>query len=118
MDDKNISNKALMILLGRSVPTPTLDSFEGILNMPLSEFKRAGLLVRVQCGHLNDEDVFIASTEQEAETGRAEGLITYTADELIELIKGKPSLDELRQIHTMKKEFGGRLIATKDKGTA
>jgi len=60
--------------------------------------------------------VYIASSEKEATVGRAEGLITYTADELIELCKGKPDPDVMRTIHEAKKIFQGTLIQTKDRG--
>lgn len=103
------------ILCKHPLESPTL---EEILSMPLSEFRKAGLLVRVRCGHLDGEEVYIASSEKEAEIGRSEGLVVYLADELIELVKGKPSPDELRQLHTIKKEFGGRLIETTDRGAA
>ena len=94
------------------------ETLEEILTMPLSQFKKAGLLVRVRCGHLNGEDIFIASSEKEAIVGRAEGLIVYLADELVALVKGKPNPDTMRQIHNVKKIVGGRLIETKDRGTA
>lgn len=90
------------------------DILKTILHMPLSEFKKCGLLVRVRCGHLNGEDIYIASTEREAGIGRSEGLITYTGDELIELVKGKPSPDDLKVIHDCKKIFQGTLIDSKD----
>ena len=98
-----------------SVPTtepPTL--LEDILSMPLSQFKEAGLLCRVRCGNLGGEDVFIASSEKEAEVGKSEGLIVYTGDELIQLVKGKPSPDELRMLHDLKKIFGGMLTETRE----
>lgn len=88
---------------------------KAILHMPLSEFKKCGLLVRVICGHLNGEDVYISSSEKEAAIGRAEGLITYTADELIELCKGKPDPDDLKVIHEAKKNLQGILIDTRDR---
>ena len=88
---------------------------EDILSMPLSKFKKSGLLVRVRCGFLNgEEDVFIASSEKEAEVGKSEGLVVYTGDELIQLVKGKPSPDELRMLHDLKIIFGGMLTETRE----
>lgn len=110
MEDKNISNKALIILLGRRVSTPKLDSFEEILTMPLSEFKKGNYLIRVRCRHLNNEEVFIASTEREATIGRAEGLVVYLPDELINLIKAKATPEEVRAVHIVKSSLGGTLL--------
>lgn len=86
-----------------------------LLKMPLSHFKHGGYLVRVGCKHLNGEDIFIASSEKEAAVGRAEGLIVYLADELMELVKGKPSPDFMQQIHDAKQIFQGILIETREK---
>lgn len=105
-------NAGVIRLLEPSEPPTRL---EDILNMPLSQFKKAGLLCRVRCGHLNGEDIFIASGEKEAAIGRAEGLTVYLADELIELVKGKPSPDVMRQFQEAKKIFQGILIETRGK---
>ena len=88
---------------------------EDILSMPLSKFKKSGLLVRVRCGLLNDEDVFIASSEKEAQIGKSDGLVVYTGDELIQLVKGKPSPDVFRMLHELKKIFGGMLTDTRER---
>lgn len=81
------------------------ESLFKLLRMPLSEFKRGGYLVRVRCRHLGDQEVFIASSEKEAETGRAEGLVTFTADEMIQLIKSKATPEEVQALHKVKKTF-------------
>ena len=104
--------KELLQKVSHTEPPTTL---EDVLNMPLSQFKKAGLLCRVPCDHLTGGDYYIASTEKEAAVGRAEGLVVYLADELIELVKGKPSPDVMRQIHEAKKIFQGTLINS-DKG--
>ena len=102
--------KDLLEKVDRVEPLKTL---EDVLLMPLSQFKKAGLLVRVPCDHLTGGDYYIASTERESKIGRAEGLVTYTADELVQLTKGKPSPDELRTLHELKKIFGGMLTETR-----
>lgn len=96
-----------------SVPTIKEDT---LLKMPLSEFKKGGYLVRVRCRHLNNEEIYIASTEREAAIGRAEGLIVYLADELIELVKDKPNPDVMRTIHEAKKILQGTLLETRERG--
>ncbi|MBI5193558.1 MAG: hypothetical protein HZA08_08985, partial [Nitrospirae bacterium] len=50
-----------------------------VLKMKLSDFKQAGLLIRIKAGVLDGEYIYLASSAKEAETGKAEGLITYTA---------------------------------------
>lgn len=86
-----------------------------LLKMPLSQFKEGGYLIRVRCKHLGGEDVFIASTEREAQIGRAEGLTVYLADELLSLVKGKPDPETMRTIHNAKKVLGGTLIEANEK---
>ena len=107
-------------LLQKIAPIEPQDTLRAdiILSMPLSQFKKAGLLVRVKCRHLNSEEIYIASSEKEAAVGRAEGLMVYFADEFIELCKGKPSPDIMRQIHEAKKILGGILIETRERGEA
>ncbi|HBO83448.1 MAG TPA: hypothetical protein DD641_00330 [Deltaproteobacteria bacterium] len=91
------------------------EDIQAILSMPLSQFKKSGLLCRVRCQHLGGEEVFIASTEKEAAVGISEGLIVYLADELVELVKRKPSPDVMLQIHQAKKILHGTLIQSKDR---
>lgn len=98
-------------LIGASVPT---QQFDEILQMPLSQFKRGSYLVRVRCRHLDNEIVYLASTEREAAIGRAEGLTVYLATELIELVKSQPTPDVMKQIHEAKKILLGTLIAANE----
>ncbi len=86
-----------------------VESLFKLLKMTLSDFKKAGLLVRIRCRHLNGEEVFIASSEKEAAIGRAEGLICYLADELHNLIKGKSTPEEVRAVHQVKTSLNGVL---------
>ena len=104
-------------LLQKVAPIEPQDTLRAdiILSMSLTQFKKARLLVRVRCRHLDGEDVFIASTEKEAEVGMSEGLVTYKANELIELVRGQPATDVIRQIHEIKKILQGTLLETKDR---
>ena len=52
------------------------DDLFKLLKRPLSQFKNGGYLVRVRCSVLDGTEIFIASSEKEAEVGRSEGLVT------------------------------------------
>ena len=45
---------------------------EDVLLMPLSKFRKAGLLCRVPCDHLTGGDYYIASSGKQAAVGRGE----------------------------------------------
>lgn len=89
-------------------PSDPEDLFK-ILQMPLSEFKKGGYLVRVRCRVLNGQEIYLASSERELQTGKAEGLVCYTADELLNLIKGQPFPEEVRAVHQVKTSLNGVL---------
>ncbi len=124
-----------------------------VLKMTLSDFKKAGLLIRIKSRFLGGTDtttdkpefeglnndikvdseqlnnfdekhrrefeslspdrqihgqyIYLASSEKEAATGKAEGLVTYTADELLNLIRGKATPEEVKAIHQVKTYLGG-----------
>lgn len=97
----------------------SLDGIERILEalkMPISDFKKAHLLIRIRSRVLDAEEIFIASSDREAEIGRAEGLVCYTADEIAHIVASKSPLEDIKAIHAIKKELGGRLIAVQEKG--
>lgn len=81
-----------------------------VLNMSLRDFAQAGLLVRVKCRTLADEEVYFASSQKEAEIGRAEGLQVYTSDELAELFRLQPDQETLKTIHEAKLALGARVM--------
>lgn len=94
---------------------PDVESINRILKMPVSDFKKAGLLVRVRCHNLEGEEIYLASAEREAAIGKAEGLVCYTAEELVQLIKGKPNREELKAIHMVKRKLTGVLVSAKER---
>lgn len=95
-----------------------VESMFKILKMPLSEFKKGGYLIRARCRHLNNEDVFIASTEKEAAIGRAEGLIVYLPDELHNLIRAKATPEDVRAVHQVKTSLNGVLTEVTERKEA
>lgn len=98
----------------RLIDPDDVEAMFKLLKMPLSQFKKGGYLIRVRCRHLGGEEVFIASSEKHAEIGRSEGLICYLPDELLHLIKGQATPEEVRAVHMVKKELGGTLIEARE----
>lgn len=114
-DPQRLIDEGLAELITEKTEPSDVEALFTLLKMSLSQFKKGSYLIRLRCRHLNNEEVFIASTEKEAAIGKAEGLITYIADELLQLIKGKANPEELLAVHRVKKEVGGKLIAAKER---
>jgi len=89
------------------------DILKVILNMSPSEFKKAGLLIRIKSDYLGGEEIYLASTEKEAYIGRSEGLACYIPDEIPNL-RGL-SKERLRYINEIKKIFQGSQVLEKGK---
>lgn len=89
-------------LPGKVQPThwPVTDA--ELLALPLDDFARAGLVVRVWSSVLGERVIF-ASDNARIDPG--EGLPVYRAAELRELLGLGP--EELRQVHRVKGIFGG-----------
>ena len=113
-----MNEAALNRILGRAErepkavlrPVPDVPGLAELLGMPLSDFAKASLLVRVRCQALDGEEIYFASTEREAEIGRAEGLQVYTAEELAELYRLQPDEAALKTIHEAKRALGAKII--------
>lgn len=79
-----------------------------IKKMPLSDFGKAGLIVKVYSEVLNDHILFIS--DDAALTLNPLDLVSYTAKELTAMLNMQP--EELKAIHEVKTIFHkGRVIA-------
>lgn len=78
-----------------------------ILQMPLSEFSRSGLVLAVHAANLGGEEVVFAADNAKLDPG--ERRITYRASELRQLLGLPPA--ELRSVHEAKRLFRGTVTA-------
>ena len=82
-----------------------------ILEMRMSEFAVSGLVQEVKSGVLGEHILWVADN---AEVPPANTLVVYRADELKQLVGLTP--DEIRRLHSVKKELDGELVVIDDEG--
>lgn len=110
-DPQKLIDAGLAEPINKLIDPDDIESMFKILQMPLSQFKKGAYLIRVRCRYLNNEEVFIASSEREAAIGRAEGLTVYLPDELIQLVRSKATPAEVRAVYLVKQSLGGVLTS-------
>jgi len=86
-----------------------------IINFPkllLSEFKKCNMAVEVYSEFLDEKIWFCSNTDMAKQIKEDDpAAITYTVDEILNLIELNPAPEELRRIHNAKEVFtGSKLI--------
>jgi len=82
---------------------------EEIEAMPLSEFAKTSLALKVDSSVLG-EHIYFASNDTVSEKIKSDGFLTYTAKELEYLAKKGLTPEELKKIHVVKTVFPGSRI--------
>lgn len=80
-----------------------------------AQLRAGNSLLFVRCRHLDGEEVVFAPDAAAIlldTDGRYQGRVIYRVHELERLSKASPSLEALRTIHAVKKEFGGEYYGT------
>lgn len=87
------------------------ENFDHILGLKLSELAKRNMALEVFSEVLN-ENIWICSDEEMVNqiTGDNPKAICYTAREMIELIKAKPTPEDVKRIHMTKVLFSGSRV--------
>lgn len=103
--------KAKQIVDKQKLDSSNKDSFDNLSYMSLLEFSKRNLAIPIYSELLNEE-IWFCSSQYMLERIKKDNpkAVCYLSQELIEILKKKPSCEELMKIHLTKKVFDGKLI--------